>query len=621
VITPFLNTEAFLAEAIESVLAQTFVNWEYILVDDGSGPAATAIAKRYAARYPDKIRYVEHAGHLNRGISATRNAGVQHAHGEYIAFLDSDDIWMPNKLTDHVGLLDRYRDVGMVCGTTIVWNSWSGGPDRIMPTGERQDVLIYPPDSAVTLYPLGEARAPSFSDVVFRADLVRRLGGFEEQFTGVYDDQVLLLKVYLNTPVYFSSVISNKYRQHPTSCSATARQEGKENKGTLFFLEWLEQYLTTIPKVDSRVSASLNRALWPYRNPRINKFLSASMSVRNTVRRKLKVRTRLRSIIHRVRPRNPKPIILMYHRIADPAIDPWGLSVSQAHFKEQLRVLHRNRQPFQLAEFIGRFSSGSLPANAVALTFDDGYVDNLVAGKPLLAAEEIPASVFLATGYIGQSDAFWWDELAAFILLLGNPQKYEMLARDHSMHFDFSTSPTGDGNGAMAVDSPKNRHAALWTIWQALRQLEDEERRSIMAKLRSVFTLSMSQRASLGRAMTRDEVRSITSDGLVAVGAHTITHPMLTSLGSVACRREITESMLACEELTGAKISTFSYPFGDYDAKVREAVKAAGFMAACSMQSGPVIGTSDVLALPRIHVRNIDGDAFERALHYASVGD
>ena len=85
----------------------------------------------------------------------------------------------------------------------------------------------------------------------------------------------------------------------------------------------------------------------------------------------------------------------MYHRIADAPIDPWDLAVSQAYFKEQLDVLNRTRKPLPLAEFVGLLAAGRLPSNAVAITFDDGYVDNLVAGKPLLAAADIPATIFL----------------------------------------------------------------------------------------------------------------------------------------------------------------------------------------------------------------------------------
>ena len=114
--------------------------------------------------------------------------------------------------------------------------------------------------------------------------------------------------------------------------------------------------------------------------------------------------------------------------------------------------------------------------------------------------------------------------------------------------------------------------------------------------------------------MTREEVRALVADGLVAIGAHTVTHPVLAGLPATACHREITESKLTCEDLFGEPVTAFAYPYGDFDAQAREAVKTAGFTLACSVQRGPALATSDVLALPRIHVRNLDGDEFERAL-------
>ena len=287
VITLFLNGEAYLAEAIESVIAQTFTNWEFLLVDDGSGPAATAIAKEYAARLPGRIRYLEHPNHENRGMSATRNLGIRHARGELIAFIDADDIWLPSKLAAHVDLLDAHPEVGMVCGTTIYWHSWSGGEDQFVPTGHQQDVVVYPPDAALAVFPLGTAPPPSMSDIVLRADLVRRLGGFEEQFTGHYESRVFLSKLFLSAPVYFCSIASNKYRQHPASCVQTAIREGKHLENRLRFLEWLEQYLKAIDNIDPRVKSSLRRELRPYRSPRFHYFISVLTKVRNRVSRLL----------------------------------------------------------------------------------------------------------------------------------------------------------------------------------------------------------------------------------------------------------------------------------------------------------------------------------------------
>lgn len=293
VVMIFFNGEAFLAEAIESVIAQTFTDWEFLLVDDGSAPAATGIAKGYAARYPGKIRYLDHPDHANRGMSSTRNLGIQHARGEFIAFLDADDIWLPSKLAEHVALLDKHQDVGMVCGATVYWHSWSGGKDRIDQTGHKQDVVIYPPDPVPAIFPLGTAAPPSMSDIVLRTALIKELSGFEEQFTGHYESRAFLSKVYLSAPVYFSSGVSNKYRQHPASCVQTAFREGTHVQNRLDFLEWFEKYLKTRGQVDPRITRSLQRALLPYRQPRLHYLLS----LMETIRTRLKIGTRFRQWI------------------------------------------------------------------------------------------------------------------------------------------------------------------------------------------------------------------------------------------------------------------------------------------------------------------------------------
>ena len=98
----------FWARRLKASLHKASRTGELLLVDDGSGPAAATIAKTYAARFPERIRYLEHPGHNNRGMSATRNLGTQHARGEFIAFIDADDFWLPSKLADHVALLDAY---------------------------------------------------------------------------------------------------------------------------------------------------------------------------------------------------------------------------------------------------------------------------------------------------------------------------------------------------------------------------------------------------------------------------------------------------------------------------------------------------------------------------------
>ena len=121
VITTFLNTEKYLEEAIESVLNQTYTNFELILIDDGSNDNSIRIGREYTNKYPDKVHYLEHEGHQNKGISASRNLGVCNARGKYIATLDADDVWVKHKLEQQVEILEAYPEAGMVCGDTKYW--------------------------------------------------------------------------------------------------------------------------------------------------------------------------------------------------------------------------------------------------------------------------------------------------------------------------------------------------------------------------------------------------------------------------------------------------------------------------------------------------------------------
>jgi peptidoglycan/xylan/chitin deacetylase (PgdA/CDA1 family) len=328
----------------------------------------------------------------------------------------------------------------------------------------------------------------------------------------------------------------------------------------------------------------------------------------------------LRSVIRQVGPVEPKPLILNYHRIAEEPIDPWGLAVSPAHFAEQLQVLCRTRHPLPLTEFVSAFVAGTLQADAIAVTFDDGYADNLLAGKPLLEAVDIPATVFLTTGCLDRREEFWWDELARLVLLEHGPQKLKIVVRGEALHFDFGRPSVPGASPWRTWLLRRRRRRAHRAIWRALRPLDNEERGLLMAEIRSKLAGRHSQPGS-GRAMTSAEVRGLVDDQLITIGAHTVTHPALTQIGPEARRREIAESKAACEALMGKPVPGFAYPYGDLDDGVRYAVKEAGFVYACSNRSGPVTAASDLFALPRLPIGDWDGDAFERALRLVSAGD
>jgi glycosyltransferase involved in cell wall biosynthesis len=264
VVTIFFNAAPFLAEAIESVLAQAVDAFELLLVDDGSTDASTDIAKAYAERHPAQVRYLDHPDHANRGMSAARNLGVENALGEFVAFIDADDRWRAHKLGDQLAIFERFPEVDAVCGAVNYWRSWEGGSDRIFRTGHVQNRPVPPPEAALALYPLGSANAPCPSDLMLRRSAIEAVGGFEESFTGalqMYEDQAFLAKFYLERTIYFADRIWLDYRQHDQSCVAEVSRQGRYEEVRGHFLDWFEAYLDRSASPHAaEVRAALDRA-------------------------------------------------------------------------------------------------------------------------------------------------------------------------------------------------------------------------------------------------------------------------------------------------------------------------------------------------------------------------
>ncbi len=265
----FFNAQKFFEEAIESVFSQTYENWELLLVDDGSADGSTEIAQYYAQKYPEKVHFLQHEGHQNRGMSATRNLGVRHAKGDYIAFLDSDDAWLPHKLEQQVKFMQSYPDAGMIYGKSLYWKSWTGKPeDQVkdyVPDNYVQANKLYEPLTLLTqCYPLGTATPPPPTDIMLRREVVINLGGFEEGFKKeyqLYEDQAFFAKLYLRFSVFVAEECWDKYRLHSDSCSSNVAASGRYGHVRLFFLNWLKQYLQDQGIQDREVWNTLEREL------------------------------------------------------------------------------------------------------------------------------------------------------------------------------------------------------------------------------------------------------------------------------------------------------------------------------------------------------------------------
>lgn len=275
VICAFLNAGSFLDEAVRSVLAQDYGDFELLLIDDGSTDASTRTAREHEAREPGRVRYFEHPGHVNRGTTVSRNVGVREARGEILAFIDADDRWRPSKLGEQVEILDRFPSVEAVCGAVNFWASHEGGDDRVIPTGHAFNRPVTPPEALLKVYPLGKADPPCPSDLLIRRPVVERIGGFEEAFTGplqLYEDQAFLAKLFLEGTIFFSDRIWLDYRLHDQSCTARVVREGLGPEVRGYCLEWFATYLAGTPHWHNpSIRWALLRALRPYRHPHISR--------------------------------------------------------------------------------------------------------------------------------------------------------------------------------------------------------------------------------------------------------------------------------------------------------------------------------------------------------------
>jgi glycosyltransferase involved in cell wall biosynthesis/peptidoglycan/xylan/chitin deacetylase (PgdA/CDA1 family) len=1001
VITIFFNEEEFIEEAVNSVFTQTYQDWELLLVDDGSTDQSTVIARRFAEQYPEKVRYLEHAGHTNRGMSASRNLGMRQAHGKYIALLDADDVWLPEKLARQVAIMEAQPEVSMVYGRTEYWYSWTGRPedmdrDQVPDVGVQLDTRFEPPALLTQLYPLGKGTAPCLCSLLIKAEVMKGIGGFEEAFTGFYEDQAFLTKMYLSEPIFVSSGCWDRYRIHPASCSATVKQTGQYHSFRERFLQWLKTYLQSRTVTDSAVWRVLTEALAPYEQspvsgepkynwlrllrvaegneahlvvpldnqdlvriaiakaetkisydvqvslprlrieanegyivsfnaradgPRsigcgfakghapwtnlgwyktmdltsewqsfeenfiatedesnarihfdvgesdiavevssvtlrsladgtfifpqvpdgqlaqfarnqalaepaipfgevqfgslrrltpisrdfgcdrgrpvdryyIDKFLAAhSEDIRgrvleigeNSYTRRFggdrvtksdilhvvegdpeatiiadltdaehipsdtfdcfiltqtlqliyDLRAAISTIYRILKPggvllatfpgisqtydnewggtwcwnfttvsarrlfqeqfppenltietfgnvlaaisflhgvaaqeltkeeldyRDPgydvsitvravkpetretpsgrnnlrlvsgqnrnssdhKALILMYHRVAECGGDPWSLCVSPERFAQHLEVLRKHTYPMCLQEFVANFANDNIPQRTVVVTFDDGYADNLANAKPLLEHYDIPATVFLTTGYLGENREFWWDEIERLLLQPGTlPKILKLNIIGTSYEWDLGDAAyyreehwQRDRFWKAEKVAPSRRHALYTVLWRLLQQLRESERQDVLNQLRTWAYATAAARPT-HRPLSLEEVVALGDGELVEIGAHTVTHPILSDLSLELQYEEVQKSKSRVEEILGCPVRSFAYPYGAYKSALVSLVKEAGFSCACSTLSSVVRRHTDRFQLPRVEVQDWSGETFHRRL-------
>ena len=271
----------------------------------------------------------------------------------------------------------------------------------------------------------------------------------------------------------------------------------------------------------------------------------------------------------------PRAVVLGYHRVAEERHDPLGLCTPPSVLERHLQAIQRHGEPMRLLDLAAATASGRPPPRGVAVTFDDGYADALSTAKPLLERYEIPATVFVVTGYLGRE--FWWDELIRIF------------------------------HGHLGSDG--------YRAHSRLERLPDDERRRELRRLaasRSAGTQGM----AVVRSLRADELSDLTADGLIELGAHSHTHPLLSSLSRPAQQEEIAGCKRFLERAAGREVHAFAYPHGDYAKGTVGLVREAGYRCACtSIPDVCRVGT-DPFTLPRFWPGPRDTGRFSRWLRW-----
>ena len=279
----------------------------------------------------------------------------------------------------------------------------------------------------------------------------------------------------------------------------------------------------------------------------------------------------LTTLIARLTPyarRIPAFQILVYHRVNDDG-DGFFPAVPVKVFEQQMAYVARTYRVLTIEDLVDRLVRGDLPRNTLAITFDDGYRDTLTHAAPILARHGLPATVFLATSFIGTAEVPWVDRLAM------------------ALKATKATSLALRSGNIVSLASESDRLHATDLLLQQLKRLHDDDRRRVLDRL--LETLAATDQTGFKNLMLSwDDVHALRGLGF-SIGAHTVNHPILSRVSAERAWTEIVGSRTMIESACGTAPRAFAYPNGhegDYNETVMRLVRDAGFTCAVSSHFG-----------------------------------
>lgn len=297
---------------------------------------------------------------------------------------------------------------------------------------------------------------------------------------------------------------------------------------------------------------------------------------------------------------NIRVLTLYYHRINALETDYHQICVSPSKFRQQMQYLKCN---YQIVRFEDDWTL--LNTDAIAITFDDGYLDNYEYALPILEEVGVPATIFISTGTMNQSQELWWDELE-YLTLVGNDIPSYFQLKDNEFGYQWDTS------------TRELRKNCYVSIHHLMKNFADVDKREDW--LEQLWNWRGLKRTAREKNLTVSEFecRKLAASKMISIGAHTVHHPSLAVLNREAQEVEIESSIDTLSGILGRKVTLFSYPFGHYGVNYDENTMAIcskhGIVKAASTDSSLWNRSVNSYMIPRKVARNWDIEEFKRSI-------
>jgi len=305
-----------------------------------------------------------------------------------------------------------------------------------------------------------------------------------------------------------------------------------------------------------------------------------------------------------------RALILYYHRIAEYETDPFLHCVRPAFFREHLHVFRQSYRVIRLDELVNSVEQGDITGPAVAVTFDDGYADNLWNAVPILEEFEVPATIFVTSGWVGMEGEALPDVVERCLLTkpeIPTTLELDINGQHYSWHVGPLTSQDAGWNVRMSAQTP--RQTCISELGQAIHPLPAAQRAAVLEQLMEWAGIPKTARPER-RMLNVSELQAMAEHPLITIGAHTEAHVSLPYLPVEEQEREIRGSRETLQKLTGSRIEFFAYPYGNYGSATIECVRRTGFRAAFTTRPEVVMPHAFQFTLPRRLPRNVGADMF-----------